>query len=133
VRDARRALGRGDADEALVLLWNALEPARLAGDAGALHQIGQLAYQIQAGGSESQSREAERLLELLSAEVESGEVRAATEQVDAQVVVGGDMMHPGEIETEPGGGGGSRLGGLVWLIILVGIILFNLLGDMIGD
>jgi hypothetical protein len=43
---AREALQAGDLDEALVLLWKNLEPARLARDEETLAQIAALAQQI---------------------------------------------------------------------------------------
>jgi hypothetical protein len=43
---ARSALATGNVDEALVLLWKAVEPARLAGDQRTLAQIAALAQQI---------------------------------------------------------------------------------------
>jgi hypothetical protein len=43
---AREALAAGDADSALVLLWKALEPARLAGDESTLGEISALAGTI---------------------------------------------------------------------------------------
>jgi hypothetical protein len=46
VAHARAALAAGREDEALVLLWNALEPARMAGDEKALGEIAALARTI---------------------------------------------------------------------------------------
>jgi hypothetical protein len=46
VARARRALGVGNVDEALVLLWKALEPARLADDRARLREIAQVAAAI---------------------------------------------------------------------------------------
>jgi hypothetical protein len=43
VKEARRAVERGDVDEALVVLWNALEPLRLAGDTAGLQRVAALA------------------------------------------------------------------------------------------
>lgn len=43
---ARSALATGNGDEALVLLWKAVEPARLAGDERTLAQIAALAQTI---------------------------------------------------------------------------------------
>ena len=64
-RNARKALARGAADESLVLLWNEVEPARLAGDVATLRDIGRIAEQIRRDGDPAQQREAERLLETL--------------------------------------------------------------------
>jgi hypothetical protein len=46
LKRARAALAAGNVDEALVLLWMALEPARLAGDNEALAEIAELAGSI---------------------------------------------------------------------------------------
>jgi hypothetical protein len=46
VAQARRALGVGNVDEALVLLWKALEPARLADDRATLREIAEVAAAI---------------------------------------------------------------------------------------
>ncbi|MGH3013649.1 MAG: hypothetical protein ACRDNR_09410 [Gaiellaceae bacterium] len=50
---ARKALDAGRTDEALVLLWNAVEPARLAGDADALREIAELARSVPGREGES--------------------------------------------------------------------------------
>jgi predicted Zn-dependent protease len=50
---AREALEAGRKDEALVLLWNAVEPARLAGDEDALHEIAELARSVPGREGES--------------------------------------------------------------------------------
>lgn len=62
---ARRALGRGREDEALVALWNLVEPARLEGDEGALAEIGNLATRIARTPESPHAGEARRLLESL--------------------------------------------------------------------
>ena len=80
LKQARKALGRGDADEALVLLWNALEP-----------------------------------------------VRPATAQVEAEVERGGE-----DVETEEAASkapGGLRLRPILWLLVLIALVLFNLLSQ----
>lgn len=46
IAQARRALAAGNEDEALVFLWKALEPARLADDEAALTEIAALARSI---------------------------------------------------------------------------------------
>lgn len=61
LRKARRALAQGRADEALLFLWNAVEPARLEGG-GALRELERLAASVAERGDESQKREAARLL-----------------------------------------------------------------------
>ena len=133
VKDARRALDRGAQDEALVLLWNALEPARIRGDRSALQGIAALALRVEREGDESQANEARRLLDVLREQASEPEhFAAATERVDADIQVGGHDVEPGdvvpeEVEQEPGGRG---LGSVVWLVILLLVILYNLLGQL---
>lgn len=92
VREARGALRRGRSAEALVHLWNALEPARLAGDRRALDTIGGLAAHIAAGGEEGDRREAERLLAAArEAAVEPGAFAGAEHVGTASV--GGEPAH----------------------------------------
>ncbi|HVM17245.1 MAG TPA: hypothetical protein VM290_06665 [Gaiellaceae bacterium] len=138
VRTARAAVARGSNAEALVHLWNALEPARLAGDRRRLAAIGALAQRILADGDEAEAREAERLLEALRATVEDAGAAPATARVDADVSAGGeelaagdfdlasvDAAEEGEAETRA-----SRIGNLLWLVIVVAVILFNVLGQL---
>ncbi len=131
LKQARKALGRGDVDEALVLLWNALEPVRIAGDRRALRTIEQLATEIARAGDEAEQREAKRLLEALGASVPQDEpVRPATAQVEAEVERGGE-----DVETEeaaPKAPGGLRLGPIVWFLVLLAFLLFNLLSNARG-
>jgi hypothetical protein len=49
VAQARKAVGAGDVDGALVLLWKALEPARLANDRARLREIAEVAAAIPNG------------------------------------------------------------------------------------
>ena len=49
VAQARKAVAAGDVDEALVLLWKALEPARLEQDQGKLREIAEVAATIPNG------------------------------------------------------------------------------------
>lgn len=58
VKEARRAVERGDVDEALVLLWNALEPLRLAGDTAGLQRVAALADEIAVLGDGEHAHEA---------------------------------------------------------------------------
>jgi hypothetical protein len=152
VRDARRAVGRGASDEALVLLWNELEPARLSGDRRRLAAIADLAQRIAAAGDEAERREAERLLEQVRAYAAAGEAdRVATARLDAEVSAVGAPPSaspgPGPVgpvgpegpegvgEGEDGDGAdgqrasgrGSRIGTLLWLAIFAGIVLLNAL------
>jgi hypothetical protein len=62
LKRARKSLAGGRVDEALVLLWNALEPARLEG-ARALRELERLAMAAGERGDAGQQREAQRLLE----------------------------------------------------------------------
>ena len=63
--DARNALRRGEAGEALVHLWNALEQARGTNDPETLARVAALAQQVEEEGDEGERAEAERLLEEL--------------------------------------------------------------------
>ena len=138
LKQVQKALGRGDADEALVLLWNALEPVRIAGDRGALRTIEQLATQIARAGDEAQQREAKRLLEALGVSVPQDEpVRPATARVEAEVEaeVGAEVERGREeVETEEAtpeaeAPRGVRLGPIIWFLALLGFVLFNLLSE----
>lgn len=62
---ARKAVARGRGDEALVVLWNLVEQARLENDYKTLQAIGELAADV-AQTDEGSRREAERLLETLA-------------------------------------------------------------------
>ena len=68
--DARRALREGEAGEALVHLWNALEQARGTNDAETLGRIAALAQQVEEEGDDGERAEAERLLEELRDEAD---------------------------------------------------------------
>ena len=137
IGNARRALARGDAAEALVYLWNAVEPARLEGDARALAAIASLAQQVRARGDEGQAREAERLIERLRGGLEAAEtgLAPATEQLDAEVYAGGEQLDPGDFETADAEEEGetsraARIGNLVWLGLVLLIVLVNVLGQI---
>lgn len=148
LKEARQAAARGSYDEALVLLWNALEPARLAGDRGALRTIGGVAQLVARSGDDGQRREAERLLGTLQANVEHG-VTPATATLDAEVSGAGgydvgelatgtgerverheQFEPPAEVEEEQGRAG--RIGNYVWLAFVVLIILVNVIGQIRG-
>ena len=92
VREARGALRRGRSAEALVHLWNALEPARLAGDRRALDTIAGLAAHIAAGGEEGDRREAERLLAAAREAAAEPGTFAGAEDVGV-ASVGGEPAH----------------------------------------
>ena len=128
---AARAARRGSADEALVLLWNELEPARLSGDRRALATIDGLARFI--ARDEDHRHEAERLVAAVASAVAAGGAdRAATAAVDADVAVAGDALEPAEVEEaaepEPQAGRGLAIGNFVWLLILLGVVILNVIG-----
>ncbi len=139
---ARKALGRGRPDEALVFLWNALEPARLAGDRSALETIGRLAHTIAEKGDSSQRRDAERLLEAVqTTAAEEGET-PATARLDADLspvgerlaedTVGatarsGDGVAGDDVDAEGRPRSGIPLGTILWFVILAVVIVMNVL------
>jgi hypothetical protein len=130
--DARKAVARGDADEALVALWNELEPARLAGDRRRLEAVADLAGRIAADGDEAHRREAERLLEAAQALDADGELVAATAQLDAEVGAagGGPVEAPGRVggpADEEEGSRGIGLGNLLWALLILAVVLANVL------
>jgi hypothetical protein len=133
LNEARKALGKGRADESLVHLWNVLEPARLAGDQRALAAIAELATRIREHGEPVEQREAEHLLQEIHETVaEEGEPEAVV------ALPGGgngdgyvpESVAAGEVEQEQAGRGLSRfLLPLVFLIIIVVNIVARLTGD----
>lgn len=132
VKSARQALGRGATDEALVHLWNALEPARLAGDGRSLNAIAGLAQRIRAQGDESAARQAERLIQAVRGSVEEEDgFTPATERLDAEVYAGGEPAEDLQPEEEAGGRAG-RIGNLVWLALVLLIVLINVIGQIRG-
>ncbi|MEX0674236.1 MAG: hypothetical protein WD981_03295 [Gaiellaceae bacterium] len=125
IKQARAALRRGDADGALVILWNELEPARLKGDRKSLRAIGVLATAIAQGGEGGQQAEAQRLLEVLQRAAEEGD---ATKVLEGEVQAAGyDPGEEQEVDVEAAETPGFRLGGLVWLLILIAIVIINVL------
>jgi len=133
LRDARRHVGRGAYDEALVLLWNAVEPARLAGDRRSLRAIEGLAAHVARAGEEGQQREAERLLEVLRERAMPASAIPATAQLDADVSPEGREM-VGEIEDEMYSDEageetrrGARIGNIIWLLIVIAVVVVNVL------
>ena len=136
---ARKALGRGRPDESLVYLWNALEPARLAGDRRALERIAGLAERIRAEGESVERREAERLLEALREDAEGeAPVTVARAGEEAQVAVGADWepqpeeFHADEEGAEAEQTRGSRAGSLIFLLIFLAVIALNILRGIQG-
>ena len=125
IKQARAALRRGDVDGALVILWNEVEPARLEGDRRSLRAIGGLATAIAQGGEEGQQAEAQRLLEVLQ---RAGDVGDATKVLEGEVRAAGyDPGEEQEVDVEADETPGFRLGGLVWLLILIAIVIINVL------
>ena len=133
LKEARKALAKGRADESLVHLWNVLEPARLAGDRRELGAIAQLATEIRERGESVEQREAERLLQ---------EVReTALEEGQPEPVVslpgsgnGGGYVTEGEaaeeVEGEQSGGGIARF--ILPAIFLV-IVIVNVIAGLTGE
>ncbi|MDP8956146.1 MAG: hypothetical protein M3N24_04200 [Actinomycetota bacterium] len=119
VDQARKAVRRGDSDEALVLLWNAVEPARLAGDGAALERIGGLAQVIASSGDESQKREARRLLEMLHVAATEEGGAPATARLDADVSSVGEKLED-DVVHESGAQARPRVpvGTIVWFLIV---------------
>jgi hypothetical protein len=125
IKQARAALRRGDADGALVILWNEVESARLEGDRRSLRAIGGLATAIAQGGEEGQQAEAQRLLEVLERAADEGD---ATKVLEGEVRAAGyDPGEEQEVDVEADETPGFRLGGLVWLLILIAIVVINVL------
>ena len=123
IKQARAALRHGDADGALVFLWNELEAARLQGDRRSLRAIGGLALAIAERGDEGQRADAQRLLEVLERAAEEGDATAALEGA-----VRAAGYEPGEEEAEAVETPGFRLGTLVWLLIVIAVVVINVLG-----
>lgn len=127
VGDARAAVARGAIDEALVLLWNELEPARLAGDRSALATIEALAHRIATKGDEAQRREAERLLETLGA-ASGQDTTPARARIEAAATAGSEQVEEILERETRARSPASRLGSIVWLLVVLAVILFNVLG-----
>jgi hypothetical protein len=131
LKQARKALGRGAADEALVLLWNALESARLAGDRRELGIIERLALHVASEGDESQQREAERLLEAVrGSAAENGALRPATAESPGEVLRGGEEFEPApqeEGQSQPRRG--LPVGTIIWLLVVLAVVILNVLGQ----
>jgi hypothetical protein len=133
--EARRAVTRGRADEALVHLWNALEPARLAADSAELRRIGGLAERVREVGDEGERREAERLLEALRSAFEDEREPEATVALPGENGDGGLLPEDevaAEVEEEQSGPGARFAQLLIPLIILV-IVIINVLAGLFGD
>jgi hypothetical protein len=87
-----------DFDEALVRLWNEVEPLRLAGDTSGLEAAERRAMRIAREGDEAQQREAERLLETLrKTRAQEYAAVVATGRRDADVETAGSSAEIGEL------------------------------------
>lgn len=155
LRDARRSLERGDVDEAMVVLWNALEPLRLAGDQEGLEEAARLAARA-AAADEAYASEAERMRTAVGAlaadPADAGVVVPQRERSFAEtlehwaetVVTTTAAGEPGMPEPVPGPvpdaepaddeeGRGKRLGPLVWALLVGLFLILNVLGNVFGD
>ena len=128
VRSARKALARGATTEALVHLWNGLEPARIAGDTSRLNAIAGLAQRVREQGEESDAREADRLLDAVRGTAEREGGVPATERIEATVAAGGEPLE--EFGPDEEGSRAGRFGNLIWLVLVVLVVLFNLIGQL---
>jgi hypothetical protein len=132
LREARKSLARGRTDEALVYLWNTLEPARLERGA-TLRELQRLSTLIRNQGEEAQQREAERLLEAISRSSEEGQ------QIEATVLTEGLTGVPEAAEPARSGTGESgesvatrpRLGRLLLPLVFLLIILINVIARIV--
>jgi hypothetical protein len=123
VDQARKAVRRGAPDEALVFLWNAVEPARLAGDGAALETIGGLAQAIVRGGDESQKREARRLLEMLDIAVAEEAGVPATARLDADVSPVGEKLEEDVVQDGAAQRGGRMpFGTILWFLVIFAFV-----------
>ncbi len=129
---ARKSLARGRADEALVYLWNVLEPARLEGSER-LRELQRLATAIRDGGDAGERQEAERLLEAIRRSSEEGEaieVGVLPEQLDRRTDADDSAVGYAEEETEEPGAAASWFARLLPLLFLL-IIVLNILARLV--
>jgi hypothetical protein len=136
-KNARKALARGATDEALVLLWNEIEPARLAGDVATLSEIGGIAERIRRSGDPGQQREAERMLATLRDAVE-GDAKGvpADAAFEPRVEAGGTTFEDAEEAeeaAEEADGRRAGIGNLVWVLLFLLIVILNALRGVGGD
>jgi outer membrane biosynthesis protein TonB len=144
LKKARRSLGDGRVDEALLFLWNALEPARLEGGR-ALRELERLAVAAGEQGEESQRDEAQRLLATLHdvrAEDDAVEVVTVpkpepTEDADVRPVEAprapeAEPEPEPEAEPEPETRARRNLGRYALPAIFLLIVLVNLLARVLG-
>ncbi len=127
VKQARKALARGHPDEAVALLWNAIEPARLAGDRRALATIEQLALSLSREGDESHRREAEKLLAALRGASEAAD-RPETGRDEVGILTAAHDGEPvGEEKVGTQAGRAVGLSTIIWLLIVIAIVILNIL------
>lgn len=157
VKEAERAVARGRPDEALVYLWNAVEPARIAEDARALQRIARVAQRIAQAGEAGEQREAQRLLETLRpAAARAAAVAAApvpepvaaapfprrelpaeeAEVAPEEIVVTGDWVPeeaqaPGRADEAEGSQPRAGLGRFVVPLVFLVIVLVNVLNRLL--
>lgn len=155
LRDAQRALGRGAVDEALVYLWNELEPTRLAGNRRGLAAIGRMAEEIAEHGDPAQQRDAARLLaevaEAAASEPEPAAVAfeaAPASEMGMPPAVEPPRETPATAMPEPPAGPapaeewgeapepdeeprGQRVASWLWAAIVLGVILLNILRNLL--
>ena len=125
LRRARRSAARGRIDEALVYLWNALEPARLEGET-AVTELRRVAALISSMGDNGQRREAERLVEAIDRSSDTAPVAVAVrEHGDHDAFE--DARPDVEREAAEPVSGRPRRGGLLLPIIFLLIILINVI------
>jgi hypothetical protein len=131
---ARRALARGATAEALVYLWNELEPARLSGERGRLNELARLAEEVSRRGDDADRHEAERFL---------GELRELTEAptattAPATAVLDAEIGRPVELPGEPDAeeqpseeeSRAGRLANWIWVVFVLVIILAHVLSGL---
>jgi hypothetical protein len=155
VRGARRALARGHTDEALVELWNALEPLRLRGDTAGLQAVAQMAEAVVESGDGSQAGEAQRLLSAVDELLETSAGGDPQAPGQVAVTVSGPSVGPEELprdgvygpddfgepdeDEDRGGGhaeaeprGRSKTASLIWALVLGAFVLFNIVRGALG-
>ncbi len=130
---ARKSLARGRTDEALVYLWNALEPARLEGS-DRLLELERLSTTVRERGDAGERREAERLLEAIGRSSEEGkaiEMGVPAEPGAEVPVAGASAVGNGEGETEEPAAPPSRPARLLLPILLLLIVAINIVARFI--
>ena len=130
LRRARRSAARGRIDEALIYLWNTLEPARLEGGA-ALSELRRLAAVISKVDDEGQRREAERLLEAIRRSSDTAPVAVAVREHDGHAALADAQVDAERDAAEPVAERSTR-GRLLLPIILALIILINVIARAVS-